>query len=73
MAHRVVTNLPDDLVRRLKQRAARRNRSAEQKHRRILKSALRGTQGRPFAEVLARIPNVGRDEDFRREQTERPR
>lgn len=73
MAQLMVRNLPDELVRRLKERAARRNRSAEQEHREILKAALRGTQRRPLAEVLARMPNVGRDEDFRREQADRRR
>lgn len=52
---------------------AKRNRSAEQKHREILKAALQGTRRKPLAEVLARMPNVGRDEDFRREQADRRR
>ena len=38
----MVRNLPDELVRALKQRAAKRNRSAEQEHREILKAALKG-------------------------------
>ena len=70
MAQLVVRNLPEELVRALKQRAAKRNRSAEQEHREILKAALRGVQRKPLAEVLASMPNVGRDSDFAREQAD---
>jgi len=55
----------------LKLRAAKNNRSAEQEHREILRAALRGPRRRPLAEVLAAMPDVGRDEDFAREQTDR--
>jgi antitoxin FitA len=71
MAQLVVRNLPEELVRALKQRAAKRNRSAEQEHREILKAALRGTQRKPLADVLASMPNVGKDSDFVREQADR--
>ena len=71
MAQLMVRNLPDDLVRALKQRAARHNRSAEQEHREILQAALNGTRRRSLAQVLASIPNVGRDEDFARLQDDR--
>ena len=64
MAQLMVRNLPDDLVVALKQRAAKRNRSAEQEHREILKAALKGPRRRALADVLASIPNVGEDEDF---------
>ena len=70
MAQLMVRNLPDELVRALKQRAARRNRSAEQEHREILKAALQGTPRRTLAEVLASIPAVGEDEDFARQQSD---
>jgi plasmid stability protein len=70
MAQLMVRNLPDDLVRALKQRAAKSNRSAEQEHREILKAALRGPQRKPLADVLAAMPNVGRDSDFARTQTD---
>ena len=46
MAQLVVRNLPDDLVRALKLRAAKHNRSAEQEHREILEAALRGPKRR---------------------------
>lgn len=71
MAQLVVRNLPEELVRALKQRAAKRNRSAEQEHREILKAALRGAQRKALAEVLASMPNVGKDSDFVREQADR--
>jgi plasmid stability protein len=67
----MVRNLTDDLVKALKQRAAKHNRSAEQEHREILQAALRGPRRRSLAEVLAAMPDVGQDEDFRRDQTDR--
>ena len=70
MAQLVVRNLPEELVRALKQRAAKRNRSAEQEHREILKAALRRVQRRSLADVLASMPNVGKDSDFAREQAD---
>ena len=71
MAQLVVRNLPEELVKELKQRAARHNRSAEQEHREILRAALRGPRRRHLAEVLAAMPKVGRDEDFVRKQSDR--
>lgn len=71
MAQLMVRNLSDDLVKALKQRAAKRNRSAEQEHREILKSVLHGPRRRHLADVLAAIPNVGEDSDFAREQHDR--
>jgi len=68
MAQLIVRKLPDELVSALKQQAARRNRSAEQEHREILKAALLGPRRRRLAAVLAAIPDVGEDNDFRREQ-----
>jgi plasmid stability protein len=38
----IVRNVDDELVRRLKMRAARHNRSAEAEHREILRQALAG-------------------------------
>lgn len=71
MAQLMVRNLPEELVVALKQRAAKRNRSAEQEHREILKAALRGPRRKALAEVLANMPNVGEDEDFVRQQADR--
>ena len=64
MAQLVVRNLPEELVRALKLRAAKHNRSAEQEHRKILEAALRGPRRRSLAAVLASMPNVGKDSDF---------
>jgi len=71
MAQLIVRDLPEDLVKALKLRAARNNRSAEQEHREILHAALRGPRRRHLAEVLADIPNVGESRDFERHQTDR--
>ena len=71
MAQLVVRTLPAERVTALKARAARHQRSAEQEHREILKAALGAPRRRSLAEVLAGIPNVGRDEDFARSQVDR--
>jgi plasmid stability protein len=71
MAQLMVRNLAEELVRALKQRAVKHNRSAEQEHREILQAALRGPRRRSIAEVLAAIPNVGTDADFARQQIDR--
>ena len=71
MAQLMVRNLPEDLVKALKQRAAKNNRSAEQEHREILQAALRGPRRRSLADVLAAMPNGGTDEDFARHQIDR--
>jgi hypothetical protein len=49
-------------------RAGKRGTSAEAEHRRILAEALRKPRKKTFAEVLAKMPNVGRDSDFERVQ-----
>jgi antitoxin FitA len=66
MANLIVRNLDEAIVAALKQRAAQHGVSAEAEHRRILEEALRRPARRSFAEVLASIPDVGRDEDFDR-------
>ncbi len=71
MAQLVVRNLSEELVRALKQRAAKHNRSAEQEHREILQAALRGARRRSLADVLGTMPNVGDDRDFLRKQSDR--
>lgn len=67
----LVRDLDDSLIQALKQRAARNRRSAEAEHRAILAAALAAPKRRSFAEALARIPSVGRDEDFARVQSDR--
>ena len=71
MAQLMVRNLPEELVVALKRRAAKRNRSAEQEHREILKSALLGPRRKALVDVLANMPNVGEDRDFDRQQADR--
>ena len=51
-----------------KRQTTQHERSAEQKHREILQAALRGRRRRMLAEALGAMPDVGRDEDFRRRQ-----
>jgi len=66
VASLIVRDIDESLVRALKQRAAKHGRSAEAEHREILASVLRRPRKRHLAEVLASVPNVGRDEDFGR-------
>ena len=70
MAQLMVRNLSEDLVKALKRRAAKNDRSAEQEHREILKAALGGLRRRRLADVLKAMPNVGEDKDFAREQSD---
>ena len=63
MAQLIVRDLDDDVVRRLKRRAAERGHSAEEEHRQILRRALRSSS---LGTYLATIPDVGDDEDFER-------
>jgi antitoxin FitA len=67
----MLRNLSPALVKALKQRAAKHNRSAEQEHREILRAALRSPRRRHLADVLAAIPNVGEGSDFVRNQADR--
>lgn len=66
MAQLLVRGLEEDLVRRLKVRAAQNGVSAEQEHRRILREALTGSSDRSFLEQLLAMPDVGGDEIFDR-------
>ena len=68
MAQLVVRNLDQAIVDALKKRAARHGHSAEAEHRAILSEALLRPKKKSFAEVLASIPNVGKDEDFERSE-----
>jgi len=62
----VVRNVDSDVVQALKETATRHGRSAEAEHREILREALTRPRRRTLAEVLARMPNVGHDDDFAR-------
>jgi plasmid stability protein len=66
MANLLVRGVDEAVVRALKERAGQHGRSAEAEHRAILESALARPRRRTFAEVLASMPNVGRDADFER-------
>lgn len=68
MSSLIVRNIDDGIVQALKERAARHGRSAEAEHRALLSEVLLRPCRRPLAEVLAAMPDVGRDEDFAREQ-----
>ncbi|MGB7877205.1 MAG: hypothetical protein WBL31_00475 [Ilumatobacteraceae bacterium] len=69
MAQLIVRNLDEDLVQRLKRRAAAHGRSAEEEHRRLLRQVLR-PEG--LGAALLAMPNVGDDTDFER-QSDLPR
>jgi len=64
----IVRNLGHSTVESLKKRAARHGRSAEAEHRAILEAALARTRRKTFAQALATMPDVGRDEDFARRE-----
>jgi plasmid stability protein len=70
MANLIVRNLNPRIVAALKQRAARHGRSAEAEHRELLESVLMHPSRMSFAEAIATIPDVGKDEDFQRQDKE---
>jgi len=67
VAQLIVRNLETELVRQLKIRAARNNRSAEAEHREILRQVLmHPAQALSFKEALLAMPDAGEDSDFTR-------
>lgn len=66
MAQLIVRHLPEAVVRALKLRAARNQRSAEAEHREILRDALLPAAPVSLKELLRSMPDVGSDEDFAR-------
>ena len=67
MAQLIVRNLDDEVVARLRARAAANGRSTEAEHREILREALMTKRrGRSFKEHLLQMPAGGRDADFAR-------
>lgn len=66
MATLIVRNLDQHIVDELKRRAVKHGRSAEAEHRKLLESVLLRPARKSFAEVLAAMPNVGKDADFKR-------
>ena len=67
MAQLIVRNLDDELVRRLKQRAAEHGCSTEEEHRQILR---RNLLSEDLMGRLLAIPDVGADLDFERDRDE---
>ena len=67
MAQLIVRNLDEEIVARLRTRAAANGRSTEAEHREILRDALMTKRrGRSFKEHLMQMPAGGRDADFAR-------
>ncbi len=69
VAQLIVRNLDEDLVQRLKRRAAAHGRSTEEEHRQLLRQVLR-PEG--LGAALLAMPDVGADADFER-QADLPR
>ncbi len=68
MPNLIVRNVNEEIIKALKKRAGRCGTSAEAEHRKILAQALLKQRKRSFAEVIASMPNVGKDSDFERVQ-----
>ncbi len=73
MANLVVRGIDEEVVLALKLRAGQHGLSAEEEHRRILKSVLLTPRKKSFTEILQSIPNVGTDADFERVQDAKPK
>ena len=67
MADLQVRGVEESLVRALKKQAVEHGRSGEAEHRAILKAALLSPPRRKLADLLAAMPDVGRDADFERQ------
>lgn len=67
VAQLIVRNIDDEIVRRLKLRAAEKGRSAEAEHREILRQALGASENdNSIKAFLLEMPDVGEDDDFAR-------
>jgi plasmid stability protein len=67
MGQLLVRGIDDEIVQRLKLRAARNGNSAEEEHRRILREVLEADRSpRTLKDLLLEIPDVGEDADFER-------
>jgi antitoxin FitA len=63
----IVRDLEEELVRKLRMRAARHGKSAEAEHREILRRALgRRAMGKTLKQRLLEMPSVGSEKDFAR-------
>ena len=67
-AQLIVRNLDEEIVTRLRRRAAEHHRSMEAEHRQILRDELLTARGRrtSLKQHLLAMPDVGRDNDFAR-------
>ena len=70
VADLLVRGVDEAVVKALKKRAGAHGHSAEAEHRAILAAALLRPARRPLAELLASMPDVGRDDDFERREQE---
>lgn len=70
MADLLVRGVDEEVVKALKKRAGSHGHSAEAEHRAILAAALITPRRRPLAQLLASMPDVGRDDDFERREYE---
>jgi plasmid stability protein len=70
MAQLIVTNLEEEIVRRLQVRAAEHGCSMETEHRSILRIALgmAPTEEQDFKAALLAMPDIVTDADFERDQ-----
>ena len=67
MSQLIVRNVDAGLVQALKERAAKKGRSAEAEHREILREVLTGGRSRTsIKDALLNMPDVGTDDDFAR-------
>jgi plasmid stability protein len=67
MADLLVRGVDESVVRALKKRAGEHRRSVEAEHRSILTAALLHPPRRKLADLLASMPDGGRDDDFTRQ------
>jgi len=70
VADLLVRGVDEEVVKALKKRAGSHGHSAEAEHRAILAAALLTPRRRPLAQLLASMPDVGRDDDFERREYE---
>ncbi|HWH72371.1 MAG TPA: hypothetical protein VNT26_23620 [Candidatus Sulfotelmatobacter sp.] len=70
MSQLIVRQIEENVVKKLKERAGQHGVSMEEEHRRILREALLDKPARTlsFKEHLLRMPDIGPDELFERDQ-----
>ena len=75
MAQLIVRNIEKEVVLKLKQRAAKEGISMEEELRRILRQSVGRGPARKMSllDYLCTMPNVGKDEDFKRARGDKPR